>query len=36
MIKVLDIDVEDIENAGCNNGNYPLVTVITDNGNYEG
>lgn len=32
MIKVTDIQVEDLENAGCNNGNYPRVTITLDTG----
>lgn len=32
MIKIRRIEVEDLENAGCNNGNYPEYTVYFDNG----
>lgn len=36
MIKVLSVNVEDIANAGCNNGNYPHVTVCTSKRDYNG
>jgi hypothetical protein len=33
MIKVLSIDIEDMDNAGCNNGNYPeFLMKYSDNG----
>ena len=32
MLKIIRIEVEEIENAGCNNGNYPGYTVYFDNG----
>ena len=25
-IKILNLEIEDLENAGCNNGNYPTWT----------
>ena len=31
-MKVKEIIIEELENAGCNNGNYPLFTVVFDNG----
>jgi hypothetical protein len=37
MLKLIAIEVEDIENPGCNNGNYPGYTVTFDDGTtYEG
>lgn len=36
MIKVKSVTIEDLGNAGCNNGNYPKVTVHTTNGDYHG
>lgn len=36
MLKVLNIEVEDLPNAGCNNGNYPEFTLIySDNGHID-
>lgn len=32
MIKVLGVTVEAMENAGCNNGNYPHVEIELSNG----
>lgn len=32
MIKIKNIFVEDLDNAGCNNGNYPDVAIELDNG----
>ena len=31
MIKILNVEVEDLENAGCNNGNYPRYVITYDN-----
>lgn len=28
--------IEELENPGCNNGNYPMVSVHTTNGDYHG
>lgn len=35
-IKILGIVVEDLDNAGCNNGNYPYVTIKTNRGDWHG
>ena len=32
MIKVASVYVEEMENAGCNNGNYPHVQIELSNG----
>lgn len=32
MIKINYVEIEQIENAGCNNGNYPMVNIYLDNG----
>ena len=34
--KVLEVKIEDMENAGCTNGNYPDVKIITTVGSYYG
>lgn len=31
MIKILNVEIEDLENAGCNNGNYPHYKITYDN-----
>lgn len=31
MIKIKEIEIQALENAGCNNGNYPEVRVTFDN-----
>ena len=31
MVKILNVEVEDLENAGCNNGNYPHYEISYDN-----
>lgn len=31
-MKIANIVFEELENAGCNNGNYPEYTVTFDNG----
>lgn len=36
MIKVKSVIIEELENPGCNNGNYPMVSVHTTNGDYHG
>ena len=36
MIKVKSVTIEELENPGCNNGNYPMVSVHTTNGDYHG
>ncbi len=35
-IRILEISVEDMDNAGCNNGNYPMVTIKTNHGDWHG
>lgn len=35
-IKILGIEVEDMDNAGCNNGNYPMITIKTNHGDWHG
>lgn len=35
-IRILEINVEDMDNAGCNNGNYPSVTIKTNHGDWHG
>ena len=32
MLVIKSIEIEEIENAGCNNGNYPEYTVYFSNG----
>ena len=32
MIKIKKIEIEALENAGCNNGNFPSVEITFDNG----
>lgn len=32
MLKITKIEVETLENAGCNNGNYPEYTLYFENG----
>ena len=32
MMKVTKVEIEPMENAGCNNGNYPTVTVTFSDG----
>lgn len=32
MIKVVEVEVEELENPGCNNGNYPRYMVTFDDG----
>lgn len=32
MLKIIKIEIEEIENPGCNNGNYPEYTIYFDNG----
>ena len=32
MIKIIDIQVEDMDNAGCNNGNYPTARIVYTGG----
>ena len=36
MIKVKSVIIEELENPGCNNGNYPMVSVHTTNGDCHG
>ena len=36
MIKIVDINLETIENAGCNNGNYPGFAVLFDDDSVAG
>lgn len=31
-MKIIRIEVEELENAGCNNGNYPEYVAYFDNG----
>ena len=31
-MKVIHIEIEDLPNAGCNNGNYPEYTIVFDTG----
>ena len=31
-MKIVKIDIEQLENAGCSNGNYPKYTIFMDNG----
>lgn len=35
-VKVISIIVDDIENRGCNNGNYPGCTIYTNVGKFHG
>ena len=32
MLKVKDIIIERVDNAGCNNGNYPKVSIVLGSG----
>lgn len=32
MIKIKHIEIEDLENEGCNNGNYPECTITFEYG----
>ena len=34
MIKIKKIEIEALENAGCNNGNCPSVEITFDNGKF--
>ncbi len=31
MMQVKSLEIEDLDNAGCNNGNYPIFRAITFN-----
>lgn len=32
LVQVESLEIENLENAGCNNGNYPLFTAKTVDG----
>lgn len=32
LLKVKTLEIENLENAGCNNGNYPTFTAVTFDG----
>lgn len=32
MLEIINVQVEELENAGCNNGNYPEYSVKTSDG----